>query len=202
MQVAERQQGEAGARLAALRLGAGVVDDQEDRREAARGAHLPRRRVEQEQRQLSSAGWSIDSGSAVCAIVGNCVQDTSGDYEASQDCVFTFSGSAQLVRAEWGLEGYSSCNYDYLQVNGGTKYCGSTTDSTALPSAYSVTGVTSFIFHSDSSAQGVGFKICAPTPAPILGPQGHCKPAQAWPTHWASSCCCMGKPHSSNPRNT
>ena len=48
------------------------------------------------------------------------MQDTSGGYEANQDCVFTFSGNAQLERVEWGLEAHSTCSYDYLQVNGGT----------------------------------------------------------------------------------
>ena len=43
---------------------------------------------------------------------------------------------------------------------------------------------------------------CAPTPAPILGPQDHCKSAQVWPTQRAGGRRRMGKPHSSNPRNT
>ena len=44
--------------------------------------------------------------------------------------------------------------------------------------------------------------VCAPTPAPILRPQDHCKSAQVWPTQRAGGRRRMGKPHSSNPRNT
>jgi hypothetical protein len=53
--------------------------------------------------------WTITSGSSACAVVDtddgqSCIQDTAGDYEANQDCTFTFTGAGTVTRAQWGLE--------------------------------------------------------------------------------------------------
>jgi hypothetical protein len=130
-------------------------------------------------RKLSTTGWTVTSGGSYCALstdgAGNpCVQDTSGDYGNREDCTFTLTtDGATLVRTEWGLEVSGSCQYDYLQVNGGSKYCGTT--SKAFPASMAVSEATTFRFHSDVSVSGVGFKICAypagytlaPTPYPV-----------------------------------
>jgi len=94
---------------------------------------------------------------------GRCVTDGSGQYGTYEDCVFTYSGSQVLQREEFGLEYDYSCAYDWLEVNK-KKYCGSTIDATAFPStmALGTTGAT-FTYHSDSSSNGIGFKICEPT---------------------------------------
>jgi hypothetical protein len=110
-------------------------------------------------------------------VSGLCVQDMEGDYEANQDCTFTFTGSAELTRDEWGFESVGDCAYDYLQLNGGTKYCGGAAGSTAFPATLVVSGTTSFSFHSDSDTHGTGFRICAPdptsSPTKAPTPSGH-----------------------------
>jgi hypothetical protein len=122
-------------------------------------------------RRLNNAQWTVTSGGSYCALstddAGNpCVQDTGGDYGANEDCSFTLeTGGATLVRMEWGLEGGETCAYDYLQVAGGTKYCGATSSAKALPASMAVSGATAFAFHSDDTASGAGFKICAQPPS-------------------------------------
>jgi hypothetical protein len=110
--------------------------------------------------KLLTVALCLPMVSSACVVVGNCVQDTSGNYDNNQDCTFTFVGSTNLSRAEWGLESSSDCRYDYLQVNGASKYCGASGYSKAFPTELAVTGTTSFVFKSDSSATGVGFKLC------------------------------------------
>jgi hypothetical protein len=97
------------------------------------------------------------------------VQDTSGNYDNNQDCTFKFVGSTALIRAEWGLEEESTCSYDYLQVNGASKYCGASGYSKAFPTELIVTGTTSFVFESDGSTSGMGFKLCAIAAPTALG---------------------------------
>ena len=103
-------------------------------------------------------GWTVTSGSSYCALSAGsatdtfCIQDTSGDYGNNEDCAFTFTGAATVTREEWGLEASSSCSYDYLQVDGGAKYCGSASDATAFPASFPTSdNVTSFAFHTDGS---------------------------------------------------
>jgi hypothetical protein len=117
-----------------------------------------------------TAQWTMTSGGSFCALstdgAGNpCVQDTSGNYGNDEECSFTLeTDGATLFRTEWGVEAEPSCNYDYLQVNGGTKYCGATSATTAFPASMAVSGTTAFTFSSDYSTNGVGFKICAQPP--------------------------------------
>ena len=121
-------------------------------------------------RRLSNAQWTVTSGGSFCALSTDdagspCVQDTGGNYGANEDCSFTLeTGGATLVRMEWGLED-DNCDYDYLQVAGGTRYCDATSSAKALPASMAVSGPTTFAFHSDGSVFGVGFKICAQPPA-------------------------------------
>jgi hypothetical protein len=121
-------------------------------------------------------GWSVTTGGEDCALstddAGNpCVQDTSGNYGYGENCTFSFTGSARLIRTEWRL---SSKGYDYVQVNDGTKYFGTSSNNKAFPLFMPVSGTTTFTFHSgvigdyvrSSSFDYVGFKICVYPPAP------------------------------------
>jgi hypothetical protein len=102
------------------------------------------------------------------------VQDTGGDYGADEDCSFTLeTDGATLVRMEWGMEDDSNCAYDYLQLDGGTKYCGTASYARAFPALMAVSRATTFAFHSDDSEFGVGFKICAQPPAGTSGFDPH-----------------------------
>jgi len=127
-------------------------------------------------RRLNNAQWTVTSGGSYCALstddAGNpCVQDTLGHYGASEDCSFTLeTGGATLVRMEWGLEDESSCTYDYLQLDGGTKYCGTASYAEAFPASMAVSGAMAFAFHSDDDEFGAGFKICAQPPAGTTWP--------------------------------
>jgi hypothetical protein len=116
------------------------------------------------------AQWTVHSGGAFCAVSTDnadnmCVQSDLqkiqdnyyGDHR--EDCAFTFNGDATLVRTEWGLEGISYCHNDYVQVNGGTRYCGFS--DKVFPESMVVSGTTTFTFHPDSSTNNIGFKICA-----------------------------------------
>ena len=128
---------------------------------------------------LVPRGWSITSGTA-CSIVSlgsgaMCVQDQSGDYGNDEHCTFEYAGSAMITRTEWSLEADSECGFDYVQVDGATKYCGASGDATAFPAMLAVNG-TRFAFSSDRFNAGAGFKLCedtmptpAPTPSHVLG---------------------------------
>ena len=124
---------------------------------------------------LHAFQWAAATGGQYCggstdATGATCWQDTSGDYGENEECSFTLTGAATLFRAEWGLEASSNCGADFVQVNGGSKYCGSQSDTTAFPASLSVSGLTTFTFKTDHSVTGSGFKICAypfPSPSPV-----------------------------------
>merc|ERR1712166_655534 len=65
-----------------------------------------------------------------------------------------FLGNGVLDNKEFQLEAHSSCDWDYLEVDG-QRHCG-----TNLPSVMSVVGSTPFNFHSDCSVTSRGFQIC------------------------------------------
>jgi hypothetical protein len=132
--------------------------------------------LDDQHQRILSGQWTVTSGGAYCLLStstsgASCVQDTSGSHGNDEDCTFSFTGAATLVREEWGLEVNADCSYDYLQVNGGTKYCGGISSTNAFPSSMAVSGTTTFAFHSDRTDSGTGFKICTPTtPAPTATP--------------------------------
>lgn len=112
--------------------------------------------------------WQVISGGDHCSIDGMCVTDGDGNYGSNEDCEFNFvtNSTFTLVREEWAFESISSSSVcssstDYLSVDG-TKYCAySTSHSRALPASKDFTGTTMFRFHSDSSSQYAGFRVCA-----------------------------------------
>jgi hypothetical protein len=127
----------------------------------------------------------------VCTVVDtgdgqSCIQDTAGDYEINQDCTFTFTGAGTVTRAEWGMYGWG-CGDDYLQVNGGTKYCDTSSSGSALPASMQMAGTsTSFSFLSGENcppygASCTGFKLCAPVGC-VACPASKYQPAPGSPS--------------------
>jgi hypothetical protein len=135
------------------------------------GGYGTRRRLAENtaQRRLTT-GWTITSGSSVCVEVqdaaGNsCIEDVnlgSAHYGNNDLCEFTYTGSATITGSSWELEPHSSCGYDFLQVNGATKYCGATSYTRAFPATLDVSGTTTFKFDTDGSVRFDGFQLCAP----------------------------------------
>lgn len=116
--------------------------------------------------------WKRESDAEVCKVSrdGLCVQDISGDYGLGEQCSFTYTGSATILRVEWGLQISSNeetqkpdyygddsifmenCE-DWLQIvdsnnKKSRRFCGSITSVEAFPPTMKVSGVTSFNFYS------------------------------------------------------
>jgi hypothetical protein len=122
--------------------------------------------------------WTVTSGGSACAVTAGreigqwCVSDGGGNYGNSEDCTFRFTGAGTLTREIFHLEEGLGCRYDYLNVttviDGSpfmAKYCGDSNSPSAPPRETEVTADMTFSFHSDSSVNFDGFKICAiPTP--------------------------------------
>jgi len=126
-------------------------------------------------------GWTLVSGGAHCRLAlagdtgrGVCIENafgtSDGQYTNNEACEFVYrnsdtSSAASLVTERFDVEYHSLCGYDWLQIDGGAKYCGTGAQSTALPNAVAVAagGVVSFSWRSDGSARKAGFRICDTT---------------------------------------
>jgi len=100
-------------------------------------------------------GFYVKTGSQYCHVdERGCISDGVNGYGNDEDCTFEFRGDAVLVAEEWDIENHHTCGYDYLKVDG-VKMCNK-------DSAYSqlVAGTTQFVWHTDVSVPGQGFKIC------------------------------------------
>jgi hypothetical protein len=121
-----------------------------------------------------AAWWAIASGRGVCEYAATalsptaCVTDGAGDYSNGEDCEFALGEDAYVVIEQYDVE----ANHDHL-----THY-----PSDAPPVQYTPynlpvapTGVllprgSRFKWHTDSSTNGAGFRICALPTAPSLPP--------------------------------
>merc|ERR1712173_252705 len=91
-------------------------------------------------------GFKVISGTQYCSVdVNGCIHDGDNDYNNMEDCQFTFEGDAVLYALEFDIENHSSCVWDYLEVVGDKKYCGSDGFSKL------VSGLTTFNWHTDYS---------------------------------------------------
>ena len=100
----------------------------------------------------TGAFWEIVSGGEFCHITdgGRCVSDGEGDYENDEYCTIKtlqpFVASATVFNTESG--------YDFLAIDG-RQYHG-----TYFPQSLEIAQNTQFVWSSDGSVTGTGFKLC------------------------------------------
>eukprot|EP00966_Prymnesium_polylepis_P067935 1579072-Prymnesium_polylepis.1 len=98
--------------------------------------------------------FAVDSGA--CVAVGNCIQHAailSSAYGSGMSCVMRPVMSVLLTVVLFNVEADSSCEFDWLQLPGGSRYCG-----TSGPEGLEVHAGAPITFTSDSSVTGAGFK--------------------------------------------
>ena len=101
---------------------------------------------------------------------GSCVTSPNypTNYPVEIDCTITPTpGVAIFVAAPWAVEPDSSCDYDYLTIEG-TRYCNTgnplaTGQSTIVPTQ-------DILFHSDDGTTAAGFKLCQHSPPSAPSP--------------------------------
>ena len=148
-------------------------------------------RLQSQHRRLSEAAspisgpWTItedDNGDCEIAdsVPGSgdrlCITDGEGNYNVRDLCIFTANVHIDgLTVTEFNLESSSTgACFDYIQVNSGQRYCG----TSAPPVDTTLEAGDTIKFKSDSSVVRVGFTICAPAPltSPPDAPHPHPPP--------------------------
>jgi len=84
---------------------------------------------------------------------GNCVATKS--YGNNHDCEIMVLGDFVLDVRDWEVENHSTCNYDYLKLPNGDKFC------TNSPQGQSVANGEKMEWHTDYSVTREGWEICA-----------------------------------------
>ena len=96
----------------------------------------------------SSGIWTTTCGGEV--LNDGIVYPAEGKYESNKDCTWTIRRSGPfLIRFQrFDLESHSTCRYDWVRVDDGTKMCGSTIPSEVRSTTANHSMVVEF--HSDS----------------------------------------------------
>eukprot|EP00966_Prymnesium_polylepis_P334763 7390136-Prymnesium_polylepis.1 len=136
---------------------------------------------------VAAAGWkicfpplSLQVSTGPCVVDGHCVQSSGyplANYGDREQCTVSNLPAFPAEVIAFDVEPFSTCNYDYLSLNG-ERYCGTSGPSGVIPREGTMT------WTSDGGKTDTGWRICFRLPLPpppVLPPQPPALPSPPSP---------------------